>query len=323
MATATKPPQDTSFKIEDLPGVGSNTADRLRAMGYADVKSIAMASPDKLVSEMGMGKNMAETLVRKSRDLSMQSDFVSCDVEYTRECKQTIRITTGSRALDGLIGGGVEIGKITEAYGPANSGKTQLGLQLAVNLHRMSEKYVTAYIDTENTFTASRVHQIAELGGLDPKKALNSIKLVRTLDTADLSHYVEKVQDLIQSKHDVRLVIIDSLLAPFRSEFIGRGVLAERQQRIASLLYSLKKHAQTYNFAVYFTNQVMTKPDGFFGDPTQAIGGNVVSHFSHYRLYLRNGRKGMRIAKLTDSSNMPEGEIAFEINDRGIGDTQL
>jgi DNA repair protein RadA len=323
MATATKPPQDTSFKIEDLPGVGSNTADRLRAMGYADVKSIAMASPDQLVSEMGMGKNMAETLVRKSRDVAISSDFVSCDVEYTRERKQTVRINTGSSALNGLLGGGVELGKITEAYGSANAGKTQLGLQLAINLHRMSENYVTAYIDTENTFTASRVHQIAELRGMDPKKVLNSIKLVRTLDTTDLSHYVEKVQDLIQGKHDVRLVIIDSLLAPFRSEFLGREVLAERQQRIASLLYSLKKYAQTYNFAVYFTNQVITKPDQMFGDPTTAAGGNVVSHYSHYRLYLRNARKGTRVAKLTDSSNMPEGEVAFEINDRGIGDILL
>ncbi len=320
MATATKPPQDYSFKIEDLPGVGSNTADKLKSMGYADVKSIAMASPDQLVSEMGMGKYMAETLVRKSRDVAICSDFVSCDLEYIRECKQTIRITTGSMALDGLIGGGVELGKITEAYGSANAGKTQLGLQLAVNLHRMSENYVTVYIDTENTFTASRVHQIAECRGMNPKKVLNSIKLVRTLDTTDLSHYVERIKDLIQSKHDVRLVVIDSLLAPFRSEFVGREVLAERQQRIASLLYNLKKYSQTYNFAVYFTNQVMTKPDQIFGDATIAVGGHVVSHFSHYRLYLRNGKKGMRIAKLTDSSNMPEGEVAFAIDGKGIAD---
>lgn len=323
MATATKPPQDDSFKIEDLPGVGYHTADKLKAMGYADVKSLAMASPDQLVSETGMGKNMAKTLVRKSRDAAISSDFVSCDVEYNREQKQTVRIHTGSSALNGLLGGGVELGKITEAYGPANSGKTQLGLQLAVNLQRLSEKYVTAYIDTENTFTASRVHQIAECRGMDPKQVLNSIKLVRTLDTADLSHYVERIKDLIQAKHDVKLVIIDSLLAPFRSEFVGRAVLAERQQRLASLLYTIKKYAQTYNFAVYFTNQVLTKPDQLFGDPTQAIGGNVVSHFSHYRLYLRNARKGMRVAKLTDSSNMPEGEVAFAIDEKGIVDVSL
>ena len=215
------------------------------------------------------------------------------------------------------------LGKITEVFGASNSGKTQIGMQLAVNLNKMSEKYVTAYIDTENTFVASRVYQIAELKGLKQKKVLNSIKLVRTLDTSDLTHYVERVKDLIQANHDVRLVIIDSLLAPFRSEFIGREVLAERQQKLAALLYTLKKYAQIYNFAVFFTNQVLTKPDQLFGDPTTATGGNVVSHYSHYRLYLRNGRKGTRIAKLTDSSNMPEGEAAFEISNRGVTDVEL
>ena len=64
----------------------------------------------------------------------------------------------------------------------------------------------------------------------------------------------------------------------------------------------------------------MAKPDTFFGDPTVAIGGNIVAHASTVRLYLRRGKKGSRVAKLVDSPCLPDGECMFFITNKGIGD---
>ena len=119
---------------------------------------------------------------------------------------------------------------------------------------------------------------------------------------------------------DVKLVIVDSLTAHFRAEYIGRGTLAERQQKINRHMRDIAKLAQIYNFCAYVTNQVMARPDMFFGDPTQAIGGHIVGHASTFRIYLRKGKKGSRVAKLVDSPNLPEGEASFYVETSGLKD---
>ncbi|MEK6876368.1 MAG: DNA repair and recombination protein RadA [Nanoarchaeota archaeon] len=321
MAKATLSATGKESDFSGLPGIGPLGEEKLKAAGYDTLMSLSLATPDQLTNETGMATLMANRIVREARQKINGNGFTSCFDELQKEQDTTIKIPTGSAALDSLLGGGVEIGSITEAYGQNSSGKTQLAFQLSVNLNSLSKDYVTAFIDTENTFKASRVKEITEQRKLNVKSVLNSIRLVRAIDTNDMNFYVEKIKELIGQGQNVKLVVIDSLMSHFRAEYTGRSVLAERQQKIAVLLHTLKKYARLYNFAVYLTNQVMTKPDQFFGDPTVAIGGNVVSHFSHYRLYLRIGRKEARIAKLTDSSNMPEGEACFLITQGGITDS--
>ena len=83
-------------------------------------------------------------------------------------------------------------------------------------------------------------------------------------------------------------------------------------------MHALLKVADKHNLCVYVTNQVMSKPDQFFGDPTQAIGGHIVAHASTFRIYLRKGKKGSRVAKLIDSPNMPDGEVGFYVETEGL-----
>ncbi|KKK73096.1 hypothetical protein LCGC14_2897270, partial [marine sediment metagenome] len=115
-------------------------------------------------------------------------------------------------------------------------------------------------------------------------------------------------------------VIIDSLTAHFRAEFSGRATLADRQQKLNKYMHSLMKLAEQHNLAIYVTNQVMTNPAQMFGDPTVAIGGNIIGHASTYRIYLRRGKKGSRVAKLIDSPNLPDSETLFYITEAGISD---
>ncbi|HLD56774.1 MAG TPA: DNA repair and recombination protein RadA, partial [archaeon] len=116
------------------------------------------------------------------------------------------------------------------------------------------------------------------------------------------------------------LIIVDSLTANFRSDYTGRGQLADRQQTLNRHLHKLQRLADVYNLAVYITNQVMSRPDVMFGDPTAPIGGHVLGHQATYRLYLRKSKGEKRIGKLIDSPNLPEAETVFKVGKDGIRD---
>ena len=311
------------MKIEDLPGVGAATAEKLRDAGYNDLMSIAVASPGELTESVGMGEAAARKIINAGRN-NLDMGFASGE-ELLEKRAKIIKINTGSKAFDELVGGGFESGCITECFGSYGSGKTALANQLAINALDINEEGVpqayAVWIDSENTFRPERIKQICDENGLDPLVILRNIKVVRAFNSDHQMMCAEKVEDLIQ-KDDLKInmIIVDSLMTHFRSEFLGRGQLATRQQKINKHMHVLMKIADQYNLVVYVTNQVMSKPDTFFGDPTEAIGGNIVGHNSATRLYLRRGKKGTRVAKLVDSPYLPDGECIFRITDKGIED---
>ncbi len=200
---------------------------------------------------------------------------------------------------------------------------TQLGFQLAVNVQLPEEKgglkRSCLWIDTENTFSPSRILNIARVLKLEPQEVLKNIYVARAFNAEHQMLLVEKANELIEEKN-VGLIVLDSLTSHFRAEFIGRGELAERQQKLNKHLHHLQKLADAYNLAVYITNQVMARPDVLFGDPTAPVGGNVLGHMSTYRIYLRRGKGGTRIARLVDAPDLPEGECVFKITEQGLKD---
>ena len=308
--------------IEDLPGIGSATAEKLKESGYSEVLSIAVASPGELCDATGINEAAARKVIQAARSM-MEMGFES-GTDLLERRKKVVKITTGSSAVDEILGGGFETGSIIEAYGAYGSSKTQIAHQLAVNAQLPIDKKgangTVVYIDTENTFRPERIIQFAEGMGIDSKKALENIKVAKAFNSDHQMLLAEKIEELINKSLNVKLVIIDSLTAHFRAEFIGRGTLAERQQKINRHMKVLSKLADMHNLCVYVTNQVMAKPDTFFGDPTEAIGGHIVGHNSAFRIYLRRGKKGTRVAKLVDSPNMPESEGIFMITEGGIRD---
>ncbi len=307
--------------IYDLPGVGAATAEKLIAVGFDDLMSIAVATPAELIDATGMGDALAKKLIAVARS-SLEMGFESGE-ELLRRREKVIRLQTGSKAFNALLGGGLETGAIVECFGEFGSGKTQLGHALSVNVQSVEKNAVAVYIDTENTFRPERIIQLAKGAGLDEEQVLKNIKVARAYNSDHQMLLAEKIEDLIKKQGlNVKLVVIDSLTAHFRAEFIGRGTLAERQQKLNKHMHVLLKLADTYNLCVYVTNQVMAKPDMFFGDPTQAIGGHIVAHASTFRVYLRKGKKGTRVAKLIDSPSMPEGEANFYVDETGIKDVE-
>lgn len=308
-------------RVEDLPGVGAATAEKLNLAGYSNLMSIAVASPGELTDACGITEAAARKMIQGARD-SLNMGFESGE-KILKKREKIEKLTSGSENLNALLGGGFETSSITEAFGEFGSGKTQIAHILAVLVQKLKNEKnpVTVFIDTENTFRPERIMQIAKAQGIDPMAALKSIKVARAYNSDHQMLLAEKVEELVKNQNlNVKLIIVDSLTAHFRAEFIGRGTLANRQQKLNKHMHALLKLADSYNACVYVTNQVMSKPDMFFGDPTQAIGGHIVAHTSTFRIYLRKGKKGSRVAKLIDSPNLPEGEATFYVEEGGLKD---
>ena len=181
---------------------------------------------------------------------------------------------------------------------------------------------MAVYIDTEATMRPERLKQLAQGFGIKPEEALKKVLVARAFSSDHQMLLAEKVSDLIREGNQIKLVIVDSIMNLFRSEFIGRGTLAERQQKLNKHLHQLQKLADSYNLAIYITNQVMSRPDILFGDPTAAVGGHIMGHASTYRLYFRKGKKDSRVAKLIDSPNLPDAECIFYLRETGISDKE-
>lgn len=305
--------------IEDLPGVGAATAQKLKDAGFNDLIAVAVSSPGEVIEATGITEAVARKMIQAARD-SMDMGFESGDAILKRR-ERVIKLKSGSEAFDALLGGGVETAAITECFGEFGSGKTQIAHILAVNSIKQDENAIVFYIDTENTFRPERLKELAKGAGVDPETVLAKIRVARAYNSDHQMLLAEKVDEAIKNENlNVKLVIVDSLTAHFRAEFIGRGTLAERQQKLNRHMHTLLKLADMHNLCVYVTNQVMSKPDMFFGDPTQAIGGHIVAHASTFRIYLRKGKKGSRVAKLIDSPNLPEGEASFYVETEGLKD---
>ncbi len=305
--------------LNDLPGVGPATVEKLQAVGYTDLMAVAVATPGEIIDATGMTQAAAKKVIAGAR-ASLEMGFES-GIDMLEKRSKIIRISTGSKAFDALMAGGFETGCITECFGQYGSSKTQLAHQLAVNTIKMEPNSYVVYIDTENTFRPERIIQFAKGAGLDPDEVLKKIKVARAYNSDHQMLLAEKVEDLIKKQGlTVRLIVVDSLTAHFRAEFVGRGTLADRQQKLNKHMHILSRVAATNNLCVYVTNQVMAKPDTFFGDPTEAIGGHIVAHNSVFRIYLRKGKKGSRVAKLVDAPNLCDGECQFIVTTPAIKD---
>lgn len=313
------------LKLTDLPGIGTTTASKLEEAGYGDLMAIAVMTPSDLSTIADLGETMARKAIAAARKM-LRLEFEDA-TEYLKKRENVFKITTGSNNLDALLGGGVETGAITEAAGAFGCGKTQLAHCLAINVQLSREEGgaqgKAVYIDTESTFRPERIKQIAIAKGIDPEKTLKNIFVARAFNADHQILLVDKVAELIKNGEPIKLIIIDSLMAHFRAEFAGRGMLADRQQKINKHLHNLMRLAEAHNIAIYVTNQVMANPAIMFGDPTTPIGGHIVAHGSTYRIYLRKGKKDSRVAKMIDSPNLPESETIFFITAKGIEDGEV
>jgi DNA repair protein RadA len=308
-------------ELEQIDGIGPTVAQKLEECGFRTIEGIAAATVKELTSLAGIGAATAQKIIESAQRLA-SIGIETADKLWKK--RQTIeRITTSSRELDALLGGGIETGSMTEFAGAFRSGKTQICHQICVNVQMPAEQggcaSKAAYIDTEGTFRPERIINMAQTRQLDPKQALKNILVGRAYNSDHQMLLVQQIQDNPQFK-EVKLLIVDSLIGHFRAEYLGRGMLAERQQKLNKHLHDLLRLAEVNNIAVVTTNQVHAQPDVFFGAPDRPTGGHIVAHAAQTRVYLRKSKGERRIATLIDSPYLPEGEALFTIVASGIAD---
>lgn len=317
---------EADLELDTLEGVGPVTKQKLHEAGIYSLMDLAARGVGDVADCLNGDTSKAAELINKSRakliELNLlEKDFVSAKELYVRR-KNIERITCGSKNLDDLLAGGIETGAVTEFYGEFGSGKSQICHTLAVMVQQTHEsgglEGGAIYVDTEGTFRPERIAEIAEARGFDSAAVLDRIIVAKAYNSAHQELIVRELGSLIE-KSKIKLVVIDSAVAHFRAEYLGRGTLAERQQKLNKFMHTILRLAEIYGIAVVVTNQVQAAPDFFFGDPTRAVGGHVVAHTSTYRIYLRKASKS-RIARMVDSPYHPEREVVFIINEKGVDD---
>lgn len=316
------------LEIEDIEGVGPTTARKMKEAGISSVMELATAVADELAADLGGSKENASNFIMAAQKLLRESgildnEFTTADVELEKR-KSLLRCTTGSKALDELLLGGIETQAITEFYGEFGSGKSQICHTLCVTAQQPAEVGGLGggviLIDTEGTFRPERVDQIARARSLNSEETLKRIAICKAYNSSHLELIVKSMGRYIDD-FKAKMIIIDSIISLHRAEFAGRGTLADRQQRLNGLMHKLVRIAEIYNVAVIVTNQVQSTPDTFFGDPTKPAGGNVIGHASTYRIYLRKAGTD-RVAKIIDSPYHPYSDVRFTVNEKGIDDTE-
>ena len=299
--------------LEQIKGISEQKASKLLAEGTYPT----------LVPTQKEGSSLTRCLANKLVPMG----FTTATEMHSRR-SELISITTGSKQLDTLLAGGIETGSITELFGEFRTGKSQICHTLAVTCQLPFDmgggEGKCLYIDTEGTFRPVRLLAVANRYGLSGEEVLDNVAYARAYNS---EHQLELLNQASKMMCETRfaLLIVDSAMALYRTDFAGRGELSARQGHLAKFMRTLQRLADEFGIAVVITNQVVAQVDGgpsamFNPDPKKPIGGNIIAHASTTRLSLKKGRGETRICKIYDSPCLPESDCLFAINEDGIGD---
>ena len=339
----------TQSDIEGLPGVGPATADKLSDAGFDSYDGLAVSSPRELADAADVGQGTAADIINAAREAADVGGFESGSTVLERR-NEIGKLSTGVPAVDELLGGGIESQSMTEVYGGFGVGKSQISHQLAVNVQLSRDhgglEGRAIVVDTEDAFRPERIDEMvrgleseilrAELdrreieGTPDDDAAMDAlvedfleyIHVARAFNSDHQMLLAKTAADLASeyadSERPVRLVVYDSLTAHFRAEYVGRGELAARQQKLNRHIHDLLRIGSLHNAAILVMNQVQSNPDSYFGDPTKPVGGHILGHASTVRIYLRNSKGTKRVVRLVDAPNLADGEAIMRVEGGGL-----
>ena len=310
--------------IEELPNTTRATIEKLKNIGIYTVQHLSMFTVDELTA-YDITPETAARVLRKARSLLKDSPRVYSLKTFSHYKSCLPRLKIHVNAIDNMLKGGLEPRAIYEFAGEFGAGKTQLCHQLAVTVQLSYDKGGVSgaafYIDTEGTFTPSRIEAIARRFNIDIDYVFSNIYVVQPKTVDDLVECIKTDVVRYIEDHNVKLVIVDSLIGLFRAEYPGRENLALRQQRLNYALDWLSRVGKTYNVFIVVTNQVMDVPMGFGAQ--RPAGGNVMAHGATHRflLYKVGRESGLRAIEVLDSPALPEGmSVRFRITERGLED---
>ncbi|GAA5915427.1 hypothetical protein JCM8208_002108 [Rhodotorula glutinis] len=313
-----------SINVLQGHGITAKECQKLVEAGFATLEAVAYTSKKVLVSTAKVSEMKADKILTIAAKI-IPMGFTTATEFHARRA-DLVTITTGSNALDNILGGGIETGSITELYGEFRTGKSQICHQLAVTCQLPCDlkggEGKCLYIDTEGTFRPERLLAIAERYGMNGEDVLDNVAYARAYN-ADHQSQLLVLAGAMMSESRFSLIIVDSVTSLYRTDYSGRGELSARQMHLAKFLRSLLRLADEFGVAVVVTNQVVASVDnapGASNDTRKPIGGNIMAHASTTRVSMRKGRGPERIARIVDSPSMPEADAKFQITAQGITD---
>lgn len=324
---------DGSFIVDidaiQAHGIGAVDISKLKSNGYYTIAAVHAATRRTLLKIKGFSEIKVEKIKEAIAKCQPSAGSFMTAQELGQQRKRVLKISTGSKQFDSILGGGFQTMSISEVFGEYRCGKTQLShtmsiiAQLPKDLGGAEGK--VAYIDTEGTFRPERIAQIAERFGVDPDSAQENISYARAVNSEHQMELLNKIAEYFVN-NEYRLLVIDSIMACFRVDYVGRGELNERQQKLNQFLSKLTHLAEEFNIAVLMTNQVQSDPgaSALFAsaDGRKAVGGHILAHASSTRVLLRKGRGEERVAKIQDSPDCAEREATYIITNGGINDPE-
>ncbi|CAE6424385.1 unnamed protein product [Rhizoctonia solani] len=290
-------------------------------------------------------KGMSEAKVEKIKEAAQKilgSSFQT-GVQVSEKRKRVLQISSGSKSVDAMLGGGFMSQSISEGKRRYRTGKTQLAHTLSVIAQLPPEmggaSGKVTYIDTEGTFRPDRIRAIADRFGVDPEQTLENITYARAYNSEHQMELIQEAGIRFAEEKNFRLLVVDSIMALFRTDYSGRGELSERQQKLAQMLAKLAKLSEEFNIVVLLTNQVQgtfptprivllftrlqrtrARPWPLRQPSSPSADTSYPTRPRHASCCAKASRGEERVAKLVDSPDRPESEGSYKLDEGGWAD---
>ncbi|KAL3027010.1 hypothetical protein AAZX31_03G024600 [Glycine max] len=309
------------MEVGMLP-ISASKRGKLLAAGYTTLDAIARASPTHLVRDIDVSESEATEILNLA---SKPSALERPNGSHTA--------VVGD--LDNILGGGIKCKEVTEIGGVPGIGKTQIGIQLAVNV-QIPQEYgglggKAIYI--EGSFMVERVLQIAEACIEDmaeysqhfhkdfqacdvkmhPNNILENIFYFRVCSYTEQIALINYLDKFITENKDVKILIVDSVTFHFRQDFDD---MALRTRLLSEMALKLMKLAKKFRLAVVMFNQVTTKHiEGSF-QLTLALGDSWSHSCTNRIILFWNGNE--RHAFIDKSPSLKSASAPYSVTTRGI-----
>lgn len=344
-----------------------NYLHKLSAAGYMTADDVKDVTPTELSEDLGIDKEEGLKIIQTIRS-STESAQLATSKSGRTTGKTVSNVISGSKnaydllqqeqssgsivtfceQLDDMLGGGVPVGKITEFCGAPGVGKTQIGMQLAVDVQIPDEfgglNGEAIYIDTEGSFIVERVVDIADAAVKHMQHVVQSADMDETdrslqteaMKTFQVENILSKIyvfrchdyMQLIALSHvlpefladhsKVKLIVVDSIAFQFRHDFDD---LALRTRLLNGLAQSFIKMACENHLAVVFMNQMTTRVKSTQLSQSHLVPalGESWGHASTIRIVLY-WEDNQRFANLYKSPSRQETTVPFQITEGGVRD---
>jgi meiotic recombination protein DMC1 len=325
-----------SKPIESLKNFNITDKDieKLKLLGINTIQSLHMTSRKSLLNIKGFTEKKVSNIFNEANKIEVFSLFQKGSDLMNQRYNNIRRISTGSRNLDNIIGGGFESNSITELIGEKNVNITDFIHILTVNAKKQNPNNKIIFFDLENNFNKEKIISLAKEMNINRKNCLGNIILINEVDTFD--DLMSKLNEISENNQcsECSLLIIDSLITIFQKIFketlihksqINKelGNKYDIESKLGKILTILKRISILYNMAIIITRiinddeNMNAQNDLIKSDPNIEI---ILNYECKTRLKFKKLKNDKIKCIVLNSPMISEQDCKFIITEKGIID---